>query len=101
MLYALLIPGTLNLLSVSSDRKLKAGAFKLTGSFVSKSKNLQFLDLSQNMMDKKSVEYIGSSLRPASEPGLVSLRMDDCSLRPASLETLGKHYYIADVHLVD
>ena len=53
------------------------------------------------MMDKKSVEYIGSSLRPASEPGLVSLRMDDCSLRPASLETLGKHYYIADVHLVD
>ena len=90
ILHSLLIPGTLNFLSVASNRKLKAPSFRLIGAFVQKSKNLQFLDLSQNMMDKKSVEYIGNALRPASEAGLVSLRMDDCSLRPASLELLGE-----------
>lgn len=83
------MPGTLNFLSVASNRRLKAPAFKLIGAFVQKSKNLQFLDLSQNALDKKSVEYIGLALRPATDAGLVSLRMDDCSLRPASLETLG------------
>ncbi|KAL5504946.1 hypothetical protein ACEPAH_7609 [Sanghuangporus vaninii] len=91
ILHSLLMPGTLNFLSVASNRRLKAPAFKLIGAFVQKSKNLQFLDLSQNALDKKSVEYIGLALKPASELGLVSLRMDDCSLRPASLETLAQN----------
>src|ERR1700723_2674336 len=51
---------------------------------------LQFLDLSQNPLDKKSVEYIVAALTAASEPGLVSLRLDDCSLRPTALEVLCK-----------
>ena len=56
-----------------------------------------------NTMDKKSVESVASGLRPASNAGdafkgkdisdmgtgLVSLRMDDCQLRPAALEILG------------
>ncbi|KAJ3514463.1 hypothetical protein NLJ89_g2371 [Agrocybe chaxingu] len=42
----------------------------------------------QNMLDKKSMEYIVAALETAPEPGLVSLRLDDCSLRPAALETL-------------
>lgn len=56
-----------------------------------------------NAMDKKSVESLASCLRPASPSGdgkaisetgtgLVSLRMDDCSLRPASLEILGASF---------
>lgn len=62
---------------------------------------IQFLDLSQNSLDKKSVEYICASLKPYSaeaanenngkdalDQGLASLRMDDCQLRPNSLETL-------------
>lgn len=40
------------------------------------------------MLDKKSVEYIVAALETAPEPGLVSLRLDDCALRPAALETL-------------
>lgn len=50
--------------------------------------SLQFLDVSQNSLDKKAVEYIVAALATAPEPGLVSLRMDDCLLRPAGLETL-------------
>ena len=50
--------------------------------------SLQFLDLSQNPLDKKSVEYIVAALTTAPEPGLVSLRLDECSLRPGALEVL-------------
>ncbi|CAA7270344.1 unnamed protein product [Cyclocybe aegerita] len=88
MLHSLLIPGTLSFLSVASNRRLKPPAFRLIGAYVGKAKSLQFLDLSQNMLDKKSMEYIVAALETAPEPGLVSLRLDDCSLRPAALETL-------------
>ena len=105
MLHALLIPGTLSFLSVASNRRLKAAAFRLIGAYVKKvflslrkaagcltrslqAKTLQFLDLSQNMLDKKAIEYVVAALETAPEPGLVSLRLDDCSLRPAALETL-------------
>ncbi|PPQ80139.1 hypothetical protein CVT25_001438 [Psilocybe cyanescens] len=88
ILHALLIPGTLSFLSVASNRKLKAAAFRLIGAYVKKAKTLQFLDLSQNSLDKKSVEYIVAAFETAPDPGLVSLRLDDCALRPAALETL-------------
>ena len=54
----------------------------MTG-WVIQAKALQFLDLSQNGLDKKSVEYITASLATAPNPGLVSLRLDDGS--PGSL----------------
>ena len=88
MLHALLIPGTLSFLSVASNRRLKTAAFRLIGAYANKAKSLQFLDLSQNILDKKSVEYIVAALETAPEPGLVSLRLDDCGLRPAALEAL-------------
>ena len=49
--------------------------------------SLQFLDVSQNSLDKKAVEYLASAL--ATKPSLVSLRMDDCLLRASALESLG------------
>jgi len=59
--------------------------------------SLQFLDLSQNPLDKKSIEFIVAALATAPTPGLVSLRLDDCSLRPSALETLCKFaFYLAD-----
>ncbi|GJE92479.1 RNI-like protein [Phanerochaete sordida] len=88
ILHSLLIPSSLTFLSVASNRRLKAGAFKLIGAYVSKAKSLQFLDLSQNALDKKSIEYIAASLQPAPAPGLVSLRLDDCSLKPQALDAL-------------
>ncbi|KAI0777715.1 hypothetical protein BD413DRAFT_602017 [Trametes elegans] len=92
MLHALLIPGTLTFLSVSSNRRMKAPAFRLLGAYVTKAspfaRSLQFLDLSQNALDKKSIEYIAAALPAAPTPGLVSLRLDDCSMKPQPLDAL-------------
>ncbi|EJF63717.1 RNI-like protein [Dichomitus squalens LYAD-421 SS1] len=88
ILHSLLIPGTLTFLSVSSNRRLKAPAFRLIGAYVTKAKTLQFLDLSQNALDKKSIEYIAAALPEAPTPGLVSLRLDDCQLKPQALDAL-------------
>ncbi|KDQ52233.1 hypothetical protein JAAARDRAFT_40347 [Jaapia argillacea MUCL 33604] len=62
ILHALLIPQSLTFLSLASNRKMKERAFKLVGAFVWKAKSLQFLDLSQNFMDKRCVEYVASAL---------------------------------------
>ncbi|KAF8509532.1 hypothetical protein BU17DRAFT_56039 [Hysterangium stoloniferum] len=114
LLHALLITNTLLFLSIASNRAMKVPAFKLVGAYISKAKTIQYLDLSQNALEKKAVEYIVSSLgsappQPGSNPGspradqpsfittssfvtpsssLLSLRLDDCSLRQASLEVL-------------
>ncbi|KAF9489856.1 RNI-like protein [Pleurotus eryngii] len=88
MLHALLIPGTLSYLSVASNRRLKTSAFRLIGAFAIQAKSLEFLDLSQNNLDKKSVEYIVAALSAPPTTGIASLRLDDCNLRNAALETL-------------
>ncbi|KAI8970894.1 RNI-like protein [Trametes punicea] len=88
ILHALLIPGTLVFLSVSSNRRMKAPAFRLIGAYIAKAKSLQFLDLSQNVLDKKSIEYIAAALPAAPTPCLASLRLDDCSLKPQALDAL-------------
>ncbi|KAI0300513.1 hypothetical protein B0F90DRAFT_1810386 [Multifurca ochricompacta] len=88
ILHALLIPGTLTFLSVASNRRLKAPAFRLIGAFMTKAKTLQFLDLSQNSLDKRSIEYIANALPQAAEPGLSSIKLDDCFLKPQALEAL-------------
>ncbi|TCD69570.1 hypothetical protein EIP91_006992 [Steccherinum ochraceum] len=88
MLHALLIPESLTFLSVASNRRMKAPAFRVIGAYVAKAKTLQFLDLSQNILDKKAVEYLACALPTAPEPGLVSIRLDDCGLRPAALDAL-------------
>lgn len=90
ILHALLIPNTLSYLSLESNKRLKTPAFRLIGVFVEKAQNMQFLDLSQNPLEKKSIEYIVAALPTAPQAGLVSLRLDDCSLRHASLETLAR-----------
>lgn len=53
------------------------------------SKSLQFLDLSQNTLDKKAIDYISAALPQAPEVGLSSLKLDDCQLRATVLEALG------------
>ncbi|KAH0828810.1 hypothetical protein J3R83DRAFT_3258 [Lanmaoa asiatica] len=90
ILHALLIPGTLEYFSVASNRRLKSPAFKLIGAYASQAKSLQFLDLSSTMLDKKAVDYIVVGLATAPGPGLVSLRLDDCSLRSNALEALAR-----------
>ncbi|KAK7692097.1 hypothetical protein QCA50_005503 [Cerrena zonata] len=88
MLHSLLIPNSLTFLSVASNRRLKPPAFRLIGAYLTKAKSLQFLDVSQNSLDKKSIEHISTALPQAPLQGLMSLRLDDCQLRPNALDAL-------------
>ncbi|KAG7094999.1 hypothetical protein E1B28_005793 [Marasmius oreades] len=90
ILHSLLIPNSLTFLSVASNRRLKAPAFRLMGVFLAKTTSLQFLDLSSIPLDKKSMEYIVVSLAQPPAPGLASLRLDDCFLKPGALDVLAK-----------
>ncbi|KAL0071126.1 hypothetical protein AAF712_001684 [Marasmius tenuissimus] len=90
ILHALLIPNSLTFLSVASNRRLKPPAFRLIGAYLGKAVSLQFLDLSQTPLDKKSIEYIVASFSQPPSPGLASLRLDDCSLKPGALDVLAK-----------
>nr|GAT60426.1 predicted protein [Mycena chlorophos] len=139
ILHSLLIPRTLSYLSIASNRRLKGNAWKLLGAYLTKATDLQFLDVSQNPLDKKAVEYVVSALgeytptvvsssaasmlsfdsvsiesrdreysnetryglgyglddsrdkhrnTSGAKRGLVSLKLEDCALRAAALETL-------------
>ncbi|KAJ6481179.1 hypothetical protein DFH09DRAFT_1464733, partial [Mycena vulgaris] len=91
LLHALLIPRTLAFLSLAANRRLRGAVWRLVGAYLGKAHALQFLDLSQNALDKKAVECIVGALGEYdSRRGLVSLKLDDCSLRAAALETLSR-----------
>ena len=84
--------------SVVARLNFNTSKFRFANNY-SQAKTLQFLDISQNPLDRKSIESIGSALGAANEGGLVSLRLDDCALKPIALESLGipicsaKFYY--------
>ncbi|KDQ16817.1 hypothetical protein BOTBODRAFT_30713 [Botryobasidium botryosum FD-172 SS1] len=127
ILHALLIPASLPHFSLSCNKRLKSPAFKLIGFYLEQARVLQFLDLSEIPLDKRSVECLLSALAPApanlalpdtsssalgasftspplspllespasgqtgqNQKGaqLVTLRLDDCSLRSGNLEAL-------------
>ncbi|KAJ7177065.1 hypothetical protein C8R46DRAFT_1246346, partial [Mycena filopes] len=91
LLHALLIPRSLSFLSLAANRRLKGGAWRVVGAYLEKAHTLTFLDLSSNPLDKKAVECIVGALRDHTErKGLVSLKLDDCGLRAAALESLSR-----------
>ncbi|KAJ7343861.1 hypothetical protein DFH08DRAFT_915041 [Mycena albidolilacea] len=93
ILHALLIPRSLAYLSLAANRKIKGpSAWRLIGAYLAQAHALTFLDLSQNALDKKAVECVVAALGEYREvrQGLVSLKLDDCGLRAAALETLSR-----------
>ncbi|KAK7451206.1 hypothetical protein VKT23_012542 [Stygiomarasmius scandens] len=90
ILHSLLIPDSIHFISLASNKKLKLPSFRLISAFVQKSSSIQFLDLSQIPLDKKAIEVLVAALTPAGHPGLASLRLDDCALKPGALEVLAK-----------
>ncbi|KAH9006498.1 hypothetical protein EDB86DRAFT_2874407 [Lactarius hatsudake] len=79
ILHALLIPASLTFLSVASNRRLKAPAFRLIGAFITL----------QTHWTKRSIEFIANALPRAPEPGLTSLRLDDShTVRTSSLRNI-------------
>ncbi|KAJ7025845.1 RNI-like protein [Mycena alexandri] len=62
LLHALLIPRSLEVLSLAANRRLKGGAWRVLGAYLGKAHTLTFLDLSSNTLDKKAVECIVGAL---------------------------------------
>ncbi|KAG9119332.1 hypothetical protein FRC07_005689 [Ceratobasidium sp. 392] len=65
ILHALLIPDSLPYLALANNRRLRFSAFKMIASYLSKTHALEFIDLSFNALDKRSVESILAVLPPA------------------------------------
>lgn len=148
ILHALLVSGTLPHLSLAGNRKVKAAGWRATAHYIKRAKSLRYIDLSDNILDRRSIEGLVAALSPQRcseeegvgyaeessaaektgaaeagaadqtvigvvgqsapqlrEPGpssstrapLQTLRMDNCSLRAASLEALGQGIRHSDV----
>ncbi|WVR04933.1 hypothetical protein IAU60_001945 [Kwoniella sp. DSM 27419] len=62
ILHALLISGTLPVLGLAGNRKIKAGGWRLLAVFLKRARSLRYVDLSDTVWDKKSVEYLVQAL---------------------------------------
>ncbi|OCF44763.1 hypothetical protein I317_01453 [Kwoniella heveanensis CBS 569] len=62
ILHALLISGTLPVLSLSGNKKIKAGGWRLLAVFLKRARSLRYIDLSDTTWDKKGVEYLVQAL---------------------------------------
>ncbi|WRT66800.1 uncharacterized protein IL334_003763 [Kwoniella shivajii] len=76
ILHALLISGTLPSLGLAGNKKIKAGGWRLLATFLKRARSLRYIDLSDTVWDKKSVEYLVLALAPT------QLGVEDSSFLP-------------------
>ncbi|KAI8453285.1 hypothetical protein BY996DRAFT_4583362 [Phakopsora pachyrhizi] len=62
ILHGLLVSGTLPTLNFANNRKLRAKGWKMIATFIKRAKALRTLDLSDNSLDRRSVEYLSRAL---------------------------------------
>ncbi|WVF72536.1 hypothetical protein IAT40_007353 [Kwoniella sp. CBS 6097] len=62
ILHALLISGTLPMLSLAGNKKIKAGGWRLLAVFLKRARSLKYIDLSDTVWDKKGIEYLVQAL---------------------------------------
>ncbi|WVQ77942.1 hypothetical protein IAT38_000022 [Cryptococcus sp. DSM 104549] len=62
ILHALLISGTLPMLGLAGNKKIKAAGWRLLAVFLKKAHSLKYVDLSDTVWDKKGVEYLVQAL---------------------------------------
>lgn len=100
ILHALTLSGTLPYLSLAGNKRLKPAGWRMVSVYLRKAHSLRYLDVSDNILDKRSIEHLMSAFvvtagedeeGSKAEPVLVqTLKMDGCNLRAASLEHLGE-----------
>ncbi|KAJ1026872.1 hypothetical protein NDA16_002168 [Ustilago loliicola] len=67
ILHALLVSGTLPNLSLASNRKIRFRGWKYVAIFMRRARALRYLDLSENSIDRTSLEYLlAVIIKPAS-----------------------------------
>ncbi|KAK8870050.1 hypothetical protein IAR55_000620 [Kwoniella newhampshirensis] len=62
ILHALLISGTLPVLGLAGNKKIKPAGWRLLAVFLKRARSLKFVDLSDTTWDKKGVEYLVQAL---------------------------------------
>lgn len=67
ILHALLVSGTLSNLSLASNRKLKYNGWRYVAIFMRRAKALRYLDLSENSINRASLEHIVDAIRKPPE----------------------------------
>ena len=110
LLCALLLAGELESLVLRDNRRLKLAGWRMLAGFLADERaRVRFLDLSENPLDRRSVEVLvpalrirtaqksalagecdkGSPAAAAADGGVETLRLDSCALRGGALEALG------------
>jgi hypothetical protein len=95
ILHGLLISGSLPNLSLASNRKLKYNAWRYVGIFMRRARALRSLDLSENTINKASLEHImGAIAQPQGSGAGDAQKQQNAS---ASASGKGKAQGLADV----
>ncbi|TYJ53131.1 hypothetical protein B9479_006254 [Cryptococcus floricola] len=62
VLHGLLVSGGLGVLGLKGNRRVRSGGWRLVAVFLKKAKDLKYLDVSETVWDRKSIEYLVQSL---------------------------------------
>ncbi|WVQ71367.1 hypothetical protein IAR50_000896 [Cryptococcus sp. DSM 104548] len=73
VLHGLLVSGGLGVLGLKGNKKVRSGGWRLVAVFLKKAKDLKYLDVSETVWDKKSIEYLvqaldGAKITPPTAP---------------------------------
>ncbi|GAA6018758.1 hypothetical protein JCM11491_003437 [Sporobolomyces phaffii] len=68
LVHALLVSGTIPTVSFANNKRIRQKGWKYIAVFVRKATFLRYLDLSENNLDKKAVEWLVQSLVPSPSP---------------------------------
>lgn len=62
IIHALLVSGTLPSLSLANNRKIRSKGWRIISYYVKRSPHLKYLDLSDNVIDKKMADLLGEAV---------------------------------------
>ncbi|GAA5879576.1 hypothetical protein JCM16303_003257 [Sporobolomyces ruberrimus] len=65
LVHALLVSGSIPTISIANNKRIRQKGWKLIAVFIRKARFLRYLDLSENNLDKKAVEWLVQSLVPS------------------------------------
>ncbi|KAI8994629.1 hypothetical protein BDB01DRAFT_831593 [Pilobolus umbonatus] len=90
LMHSLLHNDNITYLSLANNPDISTAGFKYIAIFTKASSQLVCLNLSYNLPDKKSIEYLtmATTKTASTSPSLSYLILNNCSLRPGQLEIL-------------
>ena len=93
LLHSLLVSGTLPTLSLANNKRIRNKGWKLISLFIRKAHALRYLDLSDNLVDKKVADSLVSAVHRSARSAL-----DGQNSEAPTLESQNGHAYPINVH---